>query len=257
MGIRMIEGRDFSERDEPGAPEVMIVNQTFARHFFGDRTAVGQTVHMAGDKVTIVGQVKDTKYDTPMEAPVPYFYLPFRQQFAPGLNFSMLIKTGGDPMTLLPQLRREALTLNQDAFFQSVRLEDAVGFSLYPQRVAAILLSATATLCLLLAAMGLYSVMSYAISQRTQEFGVRIALGASRLRVVERVTRESVQLTLPGLFLGIAAALVVVRFFRSMLVGVSPSDPLTFAGAALFLTAVALLARRALRIDPIIALRCQ
>ena len=160
-------------------------------------------------------------------------------------------------MTLLPQLRREALTLNQDAFFQSVRLEDAVGFSLYPQRVAAILLSATATLCLLLAAMGLYSVMSYAISQRTQEFGVRIALGASRLRVVERVTRESVQLTLPGLFLGIAAALVVVRFFRSMLVGVSPSDPLTFAGAALFLTAVALLARRALRIDPIIALRCQ
>lgn len=165
-------------------------------------------------------------------------------------------------MTLLPQLGREALALNQDAFFQSVRLEDGVGFSLYPQRMAALLLSATATLCLLLAAIGLYSVMSYAISQRRQEFGVRIALGASRLRIVERVTRESVLLTLPGLFLGIAAALVVVPFFRSLLVGVSPRDPLTFAVAALFLTAVALVAsylpaRGALRIDPIIALRCQ
>ena len=128
--------------------------------------------------------------------------------------------------------------------------------------MAAILLSATATLCLLLAAIGLYSVMSYAISQRTQEFGVRIALGASRFRVVQLVTRESVLLTLPGLFLGIAAALVALRLFRSMLVGVSPTDPLTFAGAALFLLCVASLAsyfpaRRALRIDPIIALRCQ
>jgi ABC-type antimicrobial peptide transport system permease subunit len=104
--------------------------------------------------------------------------------------------------------------------------------------------------------------MNYAISQRTQEFGVRIALGAGRLRVVEVVTRESLLLTLPGLLLGIGTALVVLRFFRSMLVGVSPSDPLTFAGAALSLTAVALLAsylpaRRALRIDPIIALRRQ
>ena len=121
---------------------------------------------------------------------------------------------------------------------------------------------ATATLCLLLAAIGLYSVMSYAISQRTQEFGVRIALGASRLKVVQLVTRESVLLTLPGLALGTAAAVVALRFFRSMLVGVSPRDPLTFVGAALFLIAVALVAnylpaRRALRIDPIIALRCQ
>lgn len=147
----MIEGRDFSERDEPGAPKVMIVNQTF-----------------------------------------------------------------------------------------SSRLEDAVGFSLYPQKAAAILLTATATLCLLLAAMGLDSVMSYAISQRREEFGVWIALGASRLRVVELVTRESVLLTVPGLVVGIAAALVVVRCFRRMLVGVSPTDPLTFPGAAFFLIAVAL-----------------
>ena len=262
MGIRMLAGRDVTERDEPGAAAVMIVNETFARHFFGDAPAVGRTVRIYGNPVTIVAVVKDSKYNTPMQAPEPYFYVPFRQWFAPGLNFSVLIKTTGDPMNVIPQLRREALALNQDAYFHSVRLEDAVVFSLYPQRVAAIMVSATATLCLLLAAIGLYSVMSYAISQRTQEFGVRIALGASRFKVVQLVTRESVLLTLPGLFFGIVVAIMALRLFRSMLVGVSPTDPLTFAGAALFLILVAMLAsyfpaRRALRIDPIIALRCQ
>ena len=262
MGIRMLEGRDFTERDEAGAPAVMIVNETFARHFFGDATPVGRTVHISGANVTIVAEGKDSKYDTPMQAPIPYFYVPFQQVFAPGLNFSILIKTAGDPMAVIPDLRREALAMNQDAFFHSVRLEDAVGYSLYPQKVAATLLTATATLCLFLAAIGLYSVMSYAISQRTQEIGVRMALGASRFNVVQMVTRESVLLTLPGLLLGIVGAVVAFRFFRSMLVGVSPTDPLTFAGAAVFLIAVAMLAsylpaRRALRIDPMIALRCQ
>ena len=261
MGIRMLEGRDFTERDEAGAPTVIIVNETFAHHFFGDSSAIGRTVRTGGGTLTIVGEVKDSKYDSPMELPQPYFYVPFRQWFAPGLNFSVLIKTMGDPMAVIPDLRREALALNQDAFFRSVPFEDAIGFSLYPQRVAAILLSATATLCLLLAALGLYSVMSYAISQRTQEFGVRIALGASRSKVLQLVTRESVRLTVPGLCGGIAVAIVVLRLFGSMLVGVSPTDPLTFAGAALFLIAVSLVAsylpaRRALRIDPIIALRC-
>lgn len=262
MGIQTLAGRDFTERDEGSAPVVIIVNETFAHHYFGEATPIGRTVRFGGNRATIVGEVKDSKYDSPMETPNPYFYLPFRQWFVPGLNFAFLIKTAGDPMALIPQLRQEALALNQDAFFRSVRLEDAVGYSLYPQKVAAILLAATGTLCLLLAAIGLYSVMSYAISQRTQEFGVRIALGATRLNVARQVTRESLLLTLPGLFLGAATALVALRFFRSMLVDVSPNDPLTFAGAALFLITIALLAsyvpvRRALRIDPIVALRCQ
>lgn len=262
MGIRMIEGRDFTERDEAGAGAVMIVNETFAQHFFGEATPIGRTVHIPGANVTLIGEVKDSKYDTPMQAPIPYFYVPFQQVFAPGLNFSILIKTAGDPMTTIPDLRREALALNQDAFFHTVSLEDAVGYALYPQKVAATLLTATATLCLLLAAVGLYSVMSYAISQRTQEIGVRMALGASHFKVLQMVTRESVLLTLPGLVLGTVAAVVVLRFFRSMLVGVSPTDPLTFLGASVFLIAVALLAsylpaRRALQIDPMIALRCQ
>ena len=262
MGIRMTEGRDFSERDEAGAPAVMVVNETFAQHFFGEATPIGRTIHISRTNVTVIGEVKDSKYDTPLQEPIPYFYVPFQQVFAPGLNFSMLLRVNGDPMAVIADLRREALALNQDAFFHSVRLEDAVGYSLYPQKVAATLLTATAILCLLLAAVGLYSVMSYAISQRTQEIGVRMALGASHFKVLQMVTRQSVLLTLPGLMLGIVAAVVALRFFRSMLVGVSPTDPLTFVGAAVFLIVVALLAsyipaRRALQIDPMIALRCQ
>ena len=262
MGIRMLEGRDFTERDEAGAPAVMIVNQTFARRFFGEATAIGRTVHLGGSTATIVGEVADSKYHTPTEATAPYFYLPFRQSFFPGLNFAILIKTAGDPMFMLPVLRREALALNQDAIFHSIRLEDAVGYSLYAQKVAASLLTAVGILCLFLAAIGLYSVMSYAVSQRTREFGVRMALGASRLRVLAMVARESVWLTLPGLFVGIVVALAGLRLFSGMFVGVSSTDPLTLAGAALFLTSVTLLAsyfpaRRALRIDPMLALHCE
>lgn len=263
MGIRMLEGRDFTERDEDGTPPVMIVNETFARHFFAGASPVGRTVRVAGATATIVAEVNDSKYNTPTEAPSPYFYLPFRQWFRPGLNFSMLIKTNlADSMEIVPVLRREALALNQDAVFHSMRLADAVGYSLYAQKVAASLLTVVGVLCLLLAAIGLYSVMSYAVSQRTQEFGVRMALGASQFKVMQMVARESLLLTIPGLFVGIAAALATFRLFGSMLVGVSPADPWTIVGSALFLVSVTLLAsylpaRRAMRINPMAALRCE
>jgi predicted permease len=262
MGIHMLEGRDFTERDESGAPAVMIVNETFARHFYGDATPVGRTVHIAGGTATIIGEVKDSKYNSPAETPSPYFYLPFRQSFFPGLNFSFLIRTTGDPMARVPELRREALALNQDAFFRSLRFSDAIGYSLYAQKVAASLLTAVGVLCLLLAAVGLYSVMSYAVSQRTQEFGIRMALGASRFNVLRMVTWQSLVLAIPGLLVGIACALVGLRFFSAMLVGISPSDPLTFLIAALVLLAVTLLAsylpaRRAVQVDPMAALHCQ
>jgi len=262
MGIRMLGGREFTERDEDGAPQVMIVNQTFADHFYGEASPVGRTVTVAGSKVTIVAEVSDSKYSTPTEAAAPYFYLPFRQSFRPGLNFSFLVKTAGDPMTILPELRREALALNQDAAFHPVRLTDAVGYSLYAEKVAASLLAAVGGLCVLLAAIGLYSVMSYAVNQRTQEFGVRIALGASRMNVIRMVTRESLKLTIPGLLLGMGAAVVLFRLFSGMLVRVSSADPLTLGAAALLLLTVAFAAsywpaHRATRVDPIHALRTQ
>ena len=262
MGISMLEGRDFTELDEDGAPNVMIVNQTFADRFFHGAGAVGRRVQVGGAPTTVVGVVKDSKYDTPIEAGHPYFYLPFRQHFFPGLNFAFLIKTMGDPMLTMPELRHEALALNQDAYFHSIPLSEAVGYSLYTQKVSASLLSGIGVLCLLLAAIGLYSVMSYAVTQRTQEFGIRIALGASRVKVLQMVSRESLLLALPGLLIGTVAALAAVRFFNGMLIGVSATDPAIFVSCAIFLLAVTLLAScipaiRAVKTDPMSAVRCQ
>ncbi len=262
MGIRMLEGRDFTELDAGEAPAVIVVNETFARRFYAGASPIGRKVRLAGTTATIIAEVKDSKYNTPIEQASPYFYLPFRQWFFPGLNFAVLIKTAGDPMQVLPDLRREALALNQDASFHSVRLSDAVGYSLYAQKVAATLLSAVGVLCVLLAAVGLYSVLSYDISTRTQEFGVRMALGASRSQVMISVIRQSMMLTVPGLLAGFAIALIAIRFVSGMLVNVSSADPLTLLGAAVFLVVVTILASylpasRATRIEPMVALRCQ
>jgi predicted permease len=260
LGIRMLEGRDFTERDSAGAPGVIIVNQTFATRFFNGRSPIGRKVHYEGNQATVVGLVRDSKYHTPIEGPTPFFYIPFRQWFAPGLNFAVLIKTTGDPLRMTPVLRREALALNQDAVFSTKLLSDATTGSLFAQRVAASLLGVVGGISLLLAAVGLYSVMSYAVSQRTQEMGIRIALGAQPGDVLGLVLRESLRLIVPGLAAGSVIALAATRIVGGMLVNVSALDPLTFAGAAVFLGLIAALASyvpalRAMRVDPMVALR--
>lgn len=260
LGIRMLDGRDFTERDEAEAPMVIVVNETFANRFFHGRNPIGRKLRCGGHPATVVGLVKDSKYHTPIEAPTPFFYVPFRQWFAPGLNFAVFIKTAGDPLRMTPVLRREALALNQDAIFNTRLLSDATTGSLYAQRVAASLLGVVGAISLLLAAIGLYSVMSYAVSQRTQEMGIRMALGAQPRDVLGLVLREGLRLTVPGLLVGSAIALAGVRIVGGMLVNVSASDPLTFAFAAAFLALVAALASylpalRATHVDPMVALR--
>jgi predicted permease len=262
LGIRMLEGRDFTERDAAGEPKVIIVNETFASRFFNGRNAIGRKVSFEGVPATVVGLVKDSKYHTPMEGPTPFFYIPFRQWFEPGLNFSIFIKTNGDPLRMTPVLRQEALALNQDAVFSTRLLSDATTQSLFAQHVAASLLGVVGAISLLLAAIGLYSVMSYAVSQRTQEMGIRMALGAQRGDVVGLVLREGLRLTVPGLVAGSVMSLAAARIVGGMLVNVSASDPLTFACAALFLGLIAALAScvpavRATRVDPMIALRAE
>jgi ABC-type antimicrobial peptide transport system permease subunit len=260
LGIRMLEGRDFTERDAAGEPRVIIVNQTFANRFFNGRSPIGRKVSYDHLQATVVGLVKDSKYHTPIEGPTPFFFIPFRQWFAPGLNFAVFIKTVGDPLRMTPVLRREALALNQDAVFSTKLLSDATTGSLFAQRVAASLLGVVGGISLLLAAVGLYSVMSYAVSQRTQEMGIRIALGAQPGDVLGLVLRESLRLIVPGVAAGSLLALGATRIVGGMLVNVSASDPLTFASAALFLGLVAALAGyvpalRATRVDPMVALR--
>jgi predicted permease len=262
LGIRRIEGRDFTEQDDARKPMVIIVNQTFARRFFRDLDPIGRKVRIERDVATVVGLVRDSKYHTPIESPMPFFYVPFRQWFAPGLNFSVFLKTRGDPMRMTPVLQREALALNPDAISTTRSFSDMNAQSLSPQRVAASLLGVIGGVSLLLAAIGLYSVMSYAVSQRTQELGIRVALGAGPGSVLGLVAKEGLKLTLPGLAVGAVAALALARLVTSMLVHVSAADPATFTASVAFLGFVAVLAScmpavRALRIDPIAALRSE
>jgi putative ABC transport system permease protein len=239
---------------------VMIVNETFANRFFHGRNPVGRKVRLGSRQATVAGLVKDSKYHTPIEGSTPFFYAPFRQGFAPGLNFSIFLKTTGDPLRMTPVLRREALALNQDAVFSTRLLADATTGSLFAQHVAASLLGVVGGISLLLAAIGLYSVMSYAVSQRTQEMGIRMALGAQSGDVLGLVLKEGLRLIVPGLVAGSVIALAAARIVGGMLVNVSASDPLTLASAAAFLALVAALASylpalRATRVEPIVALR--
>jgi predicted permease len=260
LGIRMLEGRDFTERDSADAPTVIVVNQTFANRFFLGGNPIGRKVRCNGTSATVVGLVRDSKYHTPVESTTAFFYIPFRQRFAPGLNFSVFLKTAGDPMAMTPVLRKEALALNQDAVFSTTLLSGATTRSLFTQRAAASLLGVVGGISLLLAAVGLYSVMSYAVSQRRQEMGVRVALGAQPGNLLAMVLREGLRLTVPGLLAGGVIALMAARIVGAMLVNVSSSDPLTFLFAAVFLAMVAtgasfVPALRAMRVDPITALR--
>jgi ABC-type antimicrobial peptide transport system permease subunit len=187
--------------------------------------------------------------------------VPFRQWFRPGLNFSVFMRTAGDPMRMTPILRRESLELNQDAAFTTKLLADATEASLYPQKVAATLLSVVGLVCVLLAAVGLYSVMSYAVSQRTQELGIRVALGAQPGDVRRLVLFEGLKLVLPGLAAGAVAGILAAQLVSGMLIHVTPTDPATLAAAALLLGLVGLAASyipamRATRIEPMRALRC-
>jgi predicted permease len=262
MGIPLLEGREFTDRDDEHASEMrIVVNETFARRFFHGRDPIGRKLLMENGAAIVVGLVKDSKYHGLAEAPLPFFYLPFRQWFRPGLNFAVFLRTAGDPLRMTPALQRESLALNQDAVFSTKLLAEAAQASLYPQKVAATLLSVVGLVCVLLAAVGLYSVMSYAVSQRTQELGIRVALGAQPGDVRRLVLREGLRLVLPGLAAGSVAGILAAPLLSGMLIRVTPTDPVTLAAAALLLGLVGLAASyvpalRATRIEPMQALRC-
>jgi predicted permease len=260
LGISMLAGRDFTERDSTDAPTVIIVNETFAKRFFHGGNAIGHKVRVEGRVATVVGLVKDTKYQTPLESPMPFFYIPFRQWFRPGLNFSVFVKTVGDPLRMTPILRRDALELNQDAVFSTRLLSDATAGSLFAQRAVAGVLGVLGAISLVLAAIGLYSVMSYAVSQRTQEMGIRIALGAQPGDVLGLVLKEGLRLTIPGVLVGTFITVAGTRLVAGLLVNVSSGDPLTFLSAVGFLGIVAAVASllpalRAMHVDPMVVLR--
>ncbi|MFY9727355.1 MAG: ABC transporter permease [Bryobacteraceae bacterium] len=261
LRIPLVEGRDFSDRDDEKSAPVMIVSQAFAQHFFGSRYPIGQHVHGWGQWFDVIGVAKDTKYESLDEAAKPYFYVPFRQVYREDMGIRLYVRTAGDPLQAVELVRRAVRSLDPDAgLFDSVPMAENINAALFTEKLAATMLAVLGAVALLLAALGLYGVMAYAVAERRHEIGIRIALGARPGDVVGMVVKQGMALTLVGLAVGMAAALAVTRVVAAALVQVSATDPLVFAGAIMFLAAVAALAsylpaRLAAGIDPNQALR--
>ena len=273
MRIPLVDGRDFTEHDDEKSNPVIIVNQAFVNRFFAGLNPVGRRVRGWGEWFTVVGVAQDSKYHYPGEAPLPYFYVPFRQVYRADMHLAYYVRTVGDPKSILPLVRQKVREIDPNVtIFDAVPLADYIGASLYPQKIAASLLTVLGSLAVVLAAVGLYSVMSYSVVQRTHEIGIRMALGARPDDVLRLVVRQGLTLASVGMLVGFALAIAMARSLSAItfassamgnggkLLGVSATDPLIYLGAAVFLTAVAAFAayipaRRAARVEPMEALR--
>ena len=260
MRTRLVAGRDFDARDHVDGPPVAIVNETLAEQFWPGETAVGKRLGRPGiSSFEVVGVVQDGKYLTLGEDPKPFVFYPSSQRR--NLDMTFVVRTRGEPAALLPEVRDVARAMDPDLPVYNVKLlEDHVQIALAPARAGAAILGSFGALALVLAAIGLYGVVAFWVSQRTHEIGIRRALGAEPSDIFKNVLRNGMLLVLPGLAVGVAASVVGARFAVSVLYGIDPLDPVAF-GAALFVLAVTALvaclapARRAVAVDPVVALR--
>ena len=261
MKMPILQGRDFNLRDDSSAPPVMIVNEEFVRRFVPTGIVLGRKVHGWGQWFTIVGVVPDSKIYRLTEAKAPYFYVPIRQIYRPEMGLVFYVRTSGTIDSATSALRQEAQAVAPAVpVFDTISLNDSIATSLFSQRISASLLSVLGSVALVLAALGLYGVMAYSVAQRTNEIGIRMALGARRSDVARLVMSHGGKLAGIGISIGALAALALARLLSSLLFGVSATDPMTFIGVAFLLLLVTLAAcwipgRRATRIDPMEALR--
>jgi len=258
----LVAGRDFTEADDARAAKVAIVNETFARRFWPGRDPVGRQFNAGGVPRTVVGVARAGKYNQLNENPWCFFYVPYLQGVA-DLDLSLCVRTSGDPAAFSGAAQQAVHGIDPGVeLLQPMPMSVYSGLVLFPQRMASSLLLGLGSVALMLAAMGVYAVLAYAVSQRTQEFGVRIALGASPSQIVRLVLGRGLLLTGAGMAAGSAASVGATRLMEGFLYGVSPLDPATFAAVGAVLCAVALLAcylpaRRATKVDPIEAMRAQ
>jgi putative ABC transport system permease protein len=266
MGIRLVEGRLFDDRDRADAPLVCVIDETFARAQFPGESALGTRVTFSSSRdaelkwMEIVGIVAHTKnygVDQPSRVEL---YMPYLQNPAGG-GVTAILRTGGDPGSLAGALRQALREVDPEIpVYQARSLPELVADENAPRRLAALLIAVFATLALVLAAVGIYGVMSYAVAQRTQEIGLRMALGARREDILGMVLRSGTIMAATGVAIGFVAALALARLITSLLFQTSATDPPTFSIVPLVLVATALFAcylpaRRATRVDPLVALR--
>jgi predicted permease len=265
MGVPLLEGRDFDDRDTGKKAKVAIVNRKFATHFFGKESAIGRHIGFGGGPKTkldieIIGVTEDSLYEGPREGVHRQVFVPLRQLDYPA-SASFYVRTSLDSKTLFDALRAKVRAIDPAMPVYAMRtLESQLDDTLSTERLIAALSAAFGALATLLAALGLYGVMAFVVARRTKEIGLRMALGASQGSVVWMVLREALMLLGMGLAVGVPSAFLLSRFVASQLFGVEANDVWTAAAALLVLAAVAaaagwLPARRASTIDPIQALR--
>jgi predicted permease len=261
MGIGLLEGRDFDDRDDANAPPVAIVTREFARRYFRGESPINRQFRGWGQTLKIVGMVEDIKYRDLDESPKPYFYVPLRQLYRAGIGFGLHVRATGNPESLLPLVQKEIRAIDSTVLISgAAAMVDFIGAAYFAEKAAALLVGALGAVALFLAALGLYCVMAYSVTQRTHEIGIRLALGARAGDVLRLVVGHGMKLAVIGVAVGVMGSFALTQLMKGLLFQVSPSDPMTFAALSLLLLGVALLAcyipaRRAMKVDPMVALR--
>jgi predicted permease len=260
MKIPLRDGREFTTHDTADSQKVLVINETMARQLWPDRDAVGQIALNGRQEWQVVGVVGDVRHGAMEQQASLEMYFPMAQN-RDWNSMDLVVRAKLPIESLVPGVRAALRNVDPDlpnSDFQT--LEQLVDQAVSPRRFVTVLLGGFSFLALILASLGIYGVISYSVNQRTNEIGIRIALGAQTLAVLKLILGQGVKLALIGLGIGLAAAFALTRVMSSLLFGVRATDPVTFAGIALLLTGVALLAcyipaRRATKVDPMVALR--
>lgn len=261
VGIPILLGRDMSERDAPGAPPVAIINETMAKFYFHGANPIGKHIKYENKSLQIVGVVRDAQDHDFRDEPMRRFYVSYLQPIDGITTANFEIRGNANPGALVSSLRKLVQSINPDLQILGIKdVHELMDASLVQERLVATLSSFFGALAAVLAAIGLYGVMSYAVARKTNEIGIRMALGAGASKVVGMVLREVVALIAIGGAAGVLCAFAATRLIKSFLFGLMPMDPLSFGGAAVLLLAAGAIAayvpaRRAARIDPVVALR--
>jgi putative ABC transport system permease protein len=265
MSIPNLKGRSFTEQDRENAPRVIIVNEALASRYWPNEDPIGKRLLLSEEGqgkqewLEIVGVVGNVRHKAIEMESMEEVYLPYKQ--SPGNFMNLVVRTTSDPASMAPAIRGQVLSVDKDQPVSDIMtMEQRVAKSVAAKRFVMFLLGAFSILALALAAVGIYGVMSYLVTQRTQEIGVRMALGAQRLDVLTLVVKKGMALAMIGTAIGLVASLALTRLMRSLLFEVTPTDWFTFVIASTVLLIAALLAsyipaRRATKVDPLTALR--